>query len=147
FANLPRDKNKVLILEPSQMGANWQLGMLHNDFVRALVDEEERIRSIPNFIVLCAADVDQRCWASRIWRQTVFGHFLIQGLRGAASDENNDGRLNAWEVFSYLSPNVQRWVRDNRDETQTPLLLPRGDGQRRARGMDLTVVRSAPPAE
>src|SRR5262249_32028427 len=55
---------------------------------------------------------------------------------------------NAWEVFSYVAANVQRWARDNRDELQTPILLPVGPrGAQRARAMDVTVVRQAPTAD
>src|SRR5262249_23254813 len=33
---LPRQRNLVLVLDATQMTAQWPLGMLHNDFARAL---------------------------------------------------------------------------------------------------------------
>jgi hypothetical protein len=63
--------------------------MLRNDFVRKLRELESDIKNAgkknnTHFMVLCASDVEQISWASEEWRQTIFGHFVIEGLRGAA---------------------------------------------------------------
>jgi hypothetical protein len=147
---LPAEKNKLLILEATQMQANWDLGILDNGFVRELRNLDEAIRDVPNLVVISASDVNQRCWVSRYWKRTVFAHQLIEGLRGQAADADNNGRIDALELFNHVRPSVERWVRDNFDAEQTPLILPlNGVGEQRARRMDLTVVTrytaSTPP--
>src|SRR5262249_22979556 len=72
-----RDKNKVLILDPTQESANWPRGMLHNDFVRRLKHLKGRVEEIPNLVVLCASDDDQRSWVSEEWQQTIFAHHIV----------------------------------------------------------------------
>ena len=102
---------------------------------------------MPNLVVISASDVNQRCWVSRYWRRTVFAHQVIEGLRGQAADQDNNGRIDAWELFAHVKPGVERWVRDNFDAEQTPLLLPSGpEGEQRARRMDLTVVSKYTPS-
>src|SRR5262249_54739575 len=88
--------------------------------------------------------------ASEEWRTTAFGHYLIEAFRGGSDetgpvDANGDGRIDALEVHDYVSRNVERWARGNRDAVQTPVLLPRGqEGERRARAMSLTMVPPNP---
>src|SRR5207245_10930170 len=74
--DVPKEKNKVLILEPAQISAYWSRGMLHNDFVRELKKLEKRI-SDENLVVLCASDVDQRSWPSAQRGLTVFADILM----------------------------------------------------------------------
>jgi hypothetical protein len=141
LAQLPAGKNKVLILDATQVTADWSQGMLHNDFARAVQDLEPRVKQIPNLIVLSASGPDQRSWVSDDLRQSVFGYYVVEGLRGAA-DANGDGRINAWELYQYVAANVERWARANRDALQQPVLLPWAEaGERRAQGMHLTLVR------
>jgi hypothetical protein len=137
LAALPADKNKVLVLDATRVPAHWPLGLLHNDFARALEAENARITAIPNLIVLSASDADQRSWVSEEWRKSAYAHFLTEGLRGAA-DANGDGRVNALELHEYAHEQTRRWARDNRDALQTPVLLPHGDeGRQRAARMEL----------
>src|SRR5262249_18012182 len=148
LAKLASARHKVLILDATRITANWQLGMLHNDFARALAALEGRIAEIPNLIVLSASDVDQRSWISEEWRQTAFAHALIEGLRGAAPDRDQDGRISAWELYEYVQGRVATWVESNRGAVQTPVLLPQGEpGQRRARAIDLGPARSNQPPD
>lgn len=142
LARLPEETNKLLILDAVHFSANWQLGVLQNDFARRLKQLEPTIRKVPNLVVLCASDVEQISWDSPSWRQTVFGHYLVEGLRGGATDWSGDGRLDAWDVYHYLHRSVSRWVAANRNAHQTPLLLPRGDeGRRRAERIELVPVQ------
>jgi hypothetical protein len=135
-------KKIVLILDATQVPANWQLGMLHNDFARKLHKASDRIQQIPDLVVLSASDIDQRSWVSEEWRQTVFTHYILEGLSGAADEAetgNHDGRVNALELHQYVAAKVQQWARDNRDALQTPVLLPVG-GEERARSIELVAV-------
>src|SRR5207247_2441245 len=84
LSKLPAATQKLLILDPAQVPVNVAQGMLHNDFVGALVKLEPEIQKVPNLVVFCAADVDQRSWVSEEWQQSIFGHYLVAGIRGAA---------------------------------------------------------------
>jgi hypothetical protein len=126
FRKLPKEKNKLLILDATQLGEGWRLGMLNNDFASKLQALEKSIADIPNFWVLSASDVNQRSWLSERWHQTAFAHYVEEGLRGAASDQ--DTRVNLWELYDYVRKNVQDWALLHRDALQTPVLLPRPPG-------------------
>jgi hypothetical protein len=146
LARLPAAKNKVLILDPTQMTSHWQLGMLSNDFARALDMLEDRILSIPNLVVLSSSGHDQRSWASPELGKTIFGHYLVQGMRGAA-DKDGNRRITMLELHRYLRDNVDRWALHNRGASQTPVLLPRGaEGEMRARAITMSLLpqRQAP---
>lgn len=141
LAALPAEKNKVLVLDATTMVSNWQLGMLRNDFARQLEQLASRIEAIPNLVVLSSCGADQRSWNCPELRRTIYFHFVIEGLRGAARDTENDGRINAWELHQYVSRSVQRWSQVNRGIVQTPVLLPHGElGRSRAAQIDLAVA-------
>jgi len=141
LGQLPAEKNKLLILDATQVAADWSLGMLHNDFARGLKGLEQKVRDIPRLVVVSASAEDQRSHASDEWRRSVFTHYLTEGLRGAA-DVEGVSRIDAWTLFSYVQENVERWARINREARQTPMLLPEGEeGEQRARAMDLTMVQ------
>lgn len=144
---IPNDRHLVLILDTTGLSEHWASGFLHNGFVPELQKLDERIRKRPNFVVLAATgDLGQRSWTSDEWGRTIFLHYLIEGLRGAA-DKDANGRLNVLELHRYVAARVERWSRDNRGEIQTPLLLPSGsEGETRAQQIDLlTVSASANP--
>jgi hypothetical protein len=146
---LPAWQKKLLILDATAMPSQPALGMLTNDFARALGDMEKRIESIPNLAVICAHKEDERSWSSQEWGTTVFGHFLVEGLRGNA-DQDSDRRVDAWELLKYTTQEVGKWTRINRLAEQTPMLLPRGEeGERRAKHILLSVDRAEdlPPLE
>lgn len=139
MAKLPAWQNKVLVFDATQIASDWNLGMLNNEFARHLELLDARIAEIPNLIVLSASAPDQRSWVSDEWQQTIFTHYLIEGLRGAA-DLDGSGRIDAWELHRYAAASVQEWVWSNRIALQTPLLLPKGEsGTQRARSMMLAV--------
>jgi hypothetical protein len=145
LARLPAARHKVLILDATQMSANWPLGMLQNDFARELEGLDERIAAVPNLVVLSSSAPDQLSWSSPEWRQTAFTHFLIEGLRGRAGDLNRDNRLSLGELFHYVRANVETWVWFNRQDWQTPVLLPSGElGERRAAAIDVAYVPGGP---
>lgn len=135
-------KNVVLVVDATQASACWPQGMLHNDFARALRAQEERIQKIPNLVVLCASDVDQRSHVSEEWRTSIFTHYMVEGLKGAAAPPGRH-RLTAWDLFQYVGANVARWARASRSERQTPFLL---GGEDRARRIELAVVPDYQPA-
>lgn len=138
LGQLPAEKNKLLVIDATQVDSDWRLGILRNEFARGLIDLNEQIAEVPNLVVLCASDINQRSWVCEDRRRTVFGHYLIEALAGAARDSDDDGRINAWELHQSVRTEVSRWTRTNRRATQTPILLPLGDeGPSRARNIDL----------
>ncbi len=138
LAKLPEEKNKLLLLDATQITANWQLGMLHNDFARQLKRLDARIAEIPNLVVVSSSDAGQRSWVCQQWRQTVFSHFLIEGLKGAATDRRRDGRIDVWDLYGFIRDSVETWSQANRGTRQTPVLFPSGPlGQQRAGRIDL----------
>lgn len=151
LAKIPKDRFVVLVLDCTQMTECWPLGMLHNDFARALDKLDEKITGMPNLLVMSASDVDQRSWVSEEWKRTIFQHYFLEGLRGAADAADNeprDGRITAYELYQYVARNVKSWVQTNRDAVQTPVLLPRGAaGLQRAKEMHLTLAPAYVPAD
>jgi hypothetical protein len=134
-----RGKNVVLVLDATRLTADWSLGMVRNDFARELDRLNDRVAKVPNLVVLSASGPDQRSWVSDYWRQSVFVHFLIEGLRGSAAGD--DGRVDAADLFGYARREVANWVRSHRGAEQEPVLLPRGEaGLARAAGMELCVA-------
>jgi hypothetical protein len=115
---LPKLTKKLLILDTTQVTADWHLGMLHNDFVHSLANDP-RLKNIDNLLILCASDEGQRSWVSEEYGQTIFAHFVIEGLKGAA-DEGNLGQVTAQGLIKYVKEQVESWVRHNRDALQTP---------------------------
>src|SRR5262249_12955098 len=104
---------------------------------------EHDIRKIDNLVVINSTDAHQRSWVADEWAQTAFGHYLQEGLKGAA-DLAETGRVNAYELYLFVRAKVERWAYDHRDAGQLPILLPSGfEGQRRARNIELTVVKKA----
>jgi serine/threonine protein kinase len=142
LGELPSDTPKLLLLDVTQVSAHWPLGELHNDFARALALQAEHINKIPNLVVISSSDVDQRSWVSPEWGQTYFAHFVSEGLKGAADGvgkgSKKNGRVDAMELFNFVSNEVQRWVRHNRARLQTPVKF--GDDDR-ARKLELVTYK------
>ena len=122
LSQLDGKTKKLLILDTTQMTADWDLGMLHNDFVRSLKSLLEA-KKISNLVVFCASDEDQRSWVSEDYRRTIFAHYVMEGLRGAVKKDNDNGELTAQELIVYVQEKVENWVRHNRDDVQQPLVI------------------------
>ena len=141
LGQLPAEKNKLLILDATQINADWSLGILHNDFARGLKSLEQKIRDIPRLAVISASAEDQQSLASDEWRRTAFTHYLTEGLKGGA-DTDGSNRIDAWKLYAYVRENTERWARVNREARQTPVLLPEGaEGENRAKAMYLSMVQ------
>ncbi|QDU62430.1 hypothetical protein Pan216_32970 [Planctomycetes bacterium Pan216] len=140
LGKLPKSLNKILVLDVTDLEVYWPLGMLTNQFARELEAINQEIVDVPNLVVLCASGIDERSWASPEWRQTVYGHFFLDGLRGAG-DKDRNGRVSVAELHTFLQQEVSSWVRTNRGATQTPMLLPLGrEGTFRAESIQLAEV-------
>ncbi len=141
LAGLPARRQKILVLDCTGMTSQWSLGILRNDFARALQALEPRIEAVPNLVVISASSPDERSWTSDCWRQTVFGHYLLEGLKGGVDDSNHDGRIDMWDLYAGVREDTNAWVQANRAARQTPMILPRATaGYDRARRIDLAPV-------
>src|SRR5262245_25935759 len=137
LAELPADRNKLLILDATALTAHWTLGLLHNDFARALADLEEKIVAVPNLVVLSSSGVDQRSWPTAYLRVSLFARHRREGWLGRP-DAGRDGRVNAWELYRYVASQVEADARRLHGVMQTPVLLPRQGGEQRARAIPMT---------
>ncbi|MBS3789122.1 caspase family protein [Candidatus Bipolaricaulota bacterium] len=77
--------------------------------------------SFENRLLFAASEENQPSWESEKLGQGVFTHFLLQGLQGDA-DTNQDGKIVADELYSYLKPNVSEYVEENFTSSQIPLM-------------------------
>ncbi|MDB5313800.1 MAG: hypothetical protein JWO38_8002 [Gemmataceae bacterium] len=146
LAQLPADRQKLLVLDAAQCMAFPDLGLLHNDFAAAVEDLNDAIAAVPNLVVFMSTGSDQRSWVCPEWEQSTFAHFLHEGLTGAA-DADGDRRVSGWEVIEYVRPRVHDWARDHRAALQSPVVLPRGgEGERRARAMHLAMAADGQPS-
>jgi uncharacterized caspase-like protein len=145
--DLPPKTQKLLILDCTTAAAHEPLGMLHNDFARLLKEREKDIRDMA-LVVLSSSGEDQRSWAAPEWGQTVFAHFVLEGLRGAADQHKggggHDSSVSALELHQYVADEVKKWARVNRAHLQEPVLL---GGEDRARKLEIARYRNYQPAE
>ncbi len=134
-----RDKDILLVLEPALSRANWSAGVLENNFVASL---PEAAKLKKNLFILCASDAQQMSWWSEEWQQTVFGHYVIEALRGAADgtvDGSRNSRVSVREIADYVKKKVGLWSQINRAAEQTPILI--GDA---ARAEKIEIVQVGP---
>jgi hypothetical protein len=138
LATLPREQHKVLVLDVVNFECQLTLGVLHNDFAASLETLAPRIENIPNLVVVVSSSSDERSWPCPAWSRSTFSHFWIEGLRGAAIDRNDDGRISLTELFDFTKAETAHWVYTQFNVHQTPLMLPAGDlGRERANKMVL----------
>jgi hypothetical protein len=143
----PEKTRKLLILDCTSVRAHWPLGMVHNDFARALKGKTfaDRVAAVPNLTVLCASDEGQRSWADLEWGQTAFSHYVLEGLRGKAEGKGggrDDGRIDARELCAYVIDEVERWAKYNRARSQKPVVL----GDKYAKDTELVGIRDSTDA-
>src|SRR5437588_261301 len=73
---------------------------------------EKMIADDPDLLVMCASGPGQRSWVSEEFGQSVFTHFLLEGMSGAAAVGDHDP-IYASDLFNYVEKNVQDWVQYN----------------------------------
>jgi len=77
--------------------------------------------SFENRLLFAASEENQPSWESTKFKQGVFTHFLLKGLKGEA-DYDNDGAVQAGELYDYLKPQVTSYVDEHFTSTQIPLM-------------------------
>lgn len=137
----PPQQKKLVVFDTTSTPAMWRYGQLDNHFAHGLRSLDEQIAAVPNLIIVSASDIQERSWPDAASGRTLFLDALVEGLRGAAPDADQDGRLTAGELFAYTTATVAARASVVRQRLQSPLLLPLGDeGLHRAAEMDLALA-------
>jgi hypothetical protein len=116
--------HKLLILDLTRPVADSHLGILSNN-VAAGVQATLKDRADLPFFVLCACSPGQVSLVDEELGQSAFGHYLVEGLRGAADGYNSQGKTDGWvsvtELAAYVAAQVDGWA-VRRGQRQTPYL-------------------------
>jgi hypothetical protein len=139
-------RQKVLILDAARPCADARLGILADDVADRLQPLlEQTVADDPDLFVLLPCSPGQVALTSEELGQSVFGHYLVEGLRGRADGYNPAGRADETvtldELAAYVTAHVDRWARRNRGRAQTPVLLAKD--RDRPRRVELTLTRLA----
>ncbi len=138
FRTMEPQRHKLLVLDIGRAPIDWRLGQLTPpDWSQW----RERVQQIPGLAVICANAPGEQSWTTTSLGagQSVFGHYVAQGLAGQA-DTDGDDKVRVTELYRYVLANSANWVLNNRDEqAQQPVLLPPLDelGER-----DFTLIRA-----
>ncbi len=120
---------KLLILDIAHGFADTRIGSPSADVASAIPSEIEAA-NVRNLLVLTSCRPGQVTHRSEALGQSIFGHYVKQGLSGWANGfgtaGKRDGRVSAKELAVFVTARVDRWSRQNRSTRQTPQLL--GDG-------------------
>jgi hypothetical protein len=73
-------------------------------------------------VALYSCSRGEKAYEHDALKQSVFFHFVIQGLRGAA-DGNKDGKVTLSELVDYISMHVPHFAKREFEAPQTPELL------------------------
>jgi hypothetical protein len=138
-------RHKVLILDVARPSADARLGILADDVATRLPTllEPEVGKDPALLFVLLPCSPGEVALASDELGLSVFGHYLVEGLRGKADGYNPAGRVDETvtldELAEYVRSHVDRWAWENRHLHQIPLLLAKDPEQ--ARRVQLTLMR------
>ena len=141
-------KTKLLLLEAGHTTTDPRLGMLVNEFPHLLASELETFDD-PALWVFTASQSLETSHASYSLGQSVFSHFVAEGLKGAADREGNTGDVELAELFTFVRDGVTDWVKrqSKGSQTQTPLLLHAGEGPVDQPPEGLFLIHVAPEEE
>lgn len=122
---------KIVVLDCQKAECNWTVGVHSNEFVEsATALFESRAGDLGNTFVLFSCGPGQISWSHESAAGTVFGSFFAAGIQGAADGsllgDPQDGRITLDEQFTYVKQQVSHWVKQYRDDHQTPVLLSFG---------------------
>ena len=127
----PSSQPKLVVFDPPSQPVSWTHGSIAHDFPRALKELEPEIGKVGGLAVLCSHDIDQRPWTSESTGRTVFGQAFLEGVQGAGGIAPGTA-ITAATLLPHLKQEVEKWAIVNRDEKQSPILLPSDSGSDRA---------------
>ena len=138
----PPGQPKLVVFDPPGQPVSWVHGGIARDFPRALKELDADIRKDTGLSVACSHDTDQRAWTSEQTGRTVFGQVFLDGVQGGGGGQAGTAITGA-SLLPYLKQEVEKWAIVNRDEKQTPILLPSDAGAERAAKVTLGSVPDA----
>jgi hypothetical protein len=118
-------KVKLLILDAGHVDYDPRLGILLSEFPRLLQKAVEDTEPEDSSLwVLCSHSEGEKSQLAFGLRQSVFSHFVTEGLRGAA-DLDRDREIDVGELYRFVAANVAAWVEQysGGNATQTPMLI------------------------
>ena len=148
-------ENVLLLIDVGRLAPNWRLGHLGNDLPTQLRTEIEKLAP-ENLHVILSTDDGETSWTMDAARQSVFSHFVLQGLAGAADgwhtldsnvargDATTNHRVSCSELASYVQHHVQQWAQQNRGVTQTVSWIP---ARSKTPDFDLVAAGDVSPTE
>ena len=77
------------------------------------------------FVLMASCKPQQQSWEDPDLKHGVFTYFLVEGLSGAAKDE--DGYITIMSLFHYTSSKTKKYVFNNLSEVQIPMLRQGGE--------------------
>ena len=95
--------------------------------LRGFVDMKSDVANCENLWVIISANESQNSWFAPELNGSAFSFFVAKGLAGWAEAEGDEISLN--QLFVYVQNSVARSARDNRDSTQTPMLISVNDSK------------------
>ena len=110
---------KLLVIDAGRFESDSSKGMMLNEFPHLLEQAIAKIND-PKLWVLCSNRSLEHSHVSRALERSVFGWFVVLGLKGAA-DFNRDRNIDLDELTRYVSTQVSEFVRQTTGGTQTQL--------------------------
>jgi hypothetical protein len=122
--------HKLLILDVTHPLIAPRRGLLVADAAELLRKPLEDATKDGSLLILSSASPGQTALGSEELGLSVFGHYVRQGLLGAAdgygATGERDRRITVRELSAYVTARVDRWAEQNRAARQTPYLLGNG---------------------
>ncbi|TWT36527.1 hypothetical protein KOR34_14330 [Posidoniimonas corsicana] len=138
---LPPEQFKLVVFDATQEPGLTPFGVLSNRFAEGLRELNTAIEAIPNLVVISASHPGERSWREPAAGKTIFLNTFIEGLRGAAQDVDQNGRISGRELAEYLRATVKARAGLVHRREQKTMLLPEGDESfRRLSGVDLALA-------
>jgi hypothetical protein len=116
--------HKLLILDIMRPLADPRRGVVSDD-VAWRAHKAVKENADDKLLVLCACSPGEVSLTSEELRHSVFGYYVMEGLRGWADgclDGKPNQRVTVRELEKFLRARVARWARENRGAEQTPVL-------------------------
>ncbi|MCA9262472.1 MAG: hypothetical protein KDA60_01440, partial [Planctomycetales bacterium] len=115
----------MFAIQATRQQSNWAIGMACNTFAERLA--ETFPDDAPHMSLISATSAYEVCADSQTLQQSVFTHYLVRGLAGAADQSPQSGDQNnlvsIGELAHYVRSEVSTWVQTHRGRSQTPFWL------------------------
>ncbi len=122
-------KKKLLLLDLGHPFTDPFRGVIQADVSYRLIQhlrQREKEGNLP-FYVFCSCSPGEYSWPLDEERLSVFAHYIAEALSGAAdralAEGQDNGQVTLQEFIAYVRNRVNTWCRNNRNVSQTPLLL------------------------